>query len=142
MAKLHPEEQKKVDNQKLRKKLVMIVSLCAFGFTFGGPFVRMFLQSFEEPTQAEVAQQEAKERRQELQKKIQGYQIVLEREPENRNALEGLAEAQIQLGHTQQAVATLEKLVELYPDNPIYQKKLASLRDSEESIESRKNSEK
>jgi tetratricopeptide (TPR) repeat protein len=128
MAKLHPEEQKKVNRQKRLQKLRMVVMACAFTFTFGSPFARMFLQSFEEPTQAEVAKQEAKERQQDIQEKIKGYQLVLEREPENRNALEGLANAHIQLGNTKKALDRLEQLAKLYPENSSYQQQANRLK--------------
>ncbi|WP_071518616.1 tetratricopeptide repeat protein [Geitlerinema sp. PCC 9228] len=135
MAKLHPEEQKKVNRQKRLQKLRMVVMAFAFTFTFGSPFVRMFWQSFEEPTQAEVAQQEAKEKQQDIQEKIKGYQLVLEREPENRNALEGLAEAYIKMGKFEAAVKPLQKLVELYPQQEKYQQKLSLVKGKEKQAQ-------
>jgi Flp pilus assembly protein TadD len=54
----------------------------------------------------------------ELNKRITGYQAVLQREPENTSALKGLIEAQIAKGDNKAAIAPLEKLVTLTPDEP------------------------
>jgi tetratricopeptide (TPR) repeat protein len=50
-----------------------------------------------------------------LQTQALGYQMVLEREPNNQNALEGLLEIKIQQGDLQGAIAPLEKLAQLNP---------------------------
>jgi Flp pilus assembly protein TadD len=54
----------------------------------------------------------------ELNKRITGYQAVLQREPENTSALKGLIEAQIAKGDNKAAIVPLEKLVTLTPDEP------------------------
>ncbi|MEM9767146.1 MAG: tetratricopeptide repeat protein [Cyanobacteria bacterium P01_D01_bin.71] len=56
----------------------------------------------------------------ELEDRARGYELVLEREPDNQTAIEGLIEARIQLGDREGVVEPLEKLAELNPDTPEY----------------------
>lgn len=46
-----------------------------------------------------------------------GYEGVLEREPDNEFALAQLAQLRLQMGKTTEAIAPLEKLVDLNPDD-------------------------
>ena len=59
-----------------------------------------------------------------LKEQIQGYEIVLKREPNNQTALEGLANARVEAKDFKGAIAPLEKLVKLYPDRQDYAKQL------------------
>jgi tetratricopeptide (TPR) repeat protein len=52
----------------------------------------------------------------ELNKKAEGYQLVLDREPENETALKGLLETRIQQGDLASAVIPLESLANLHPE--------------------------
>jgi tetratricopeptide (TPR) repeat protein len=61
----------------------------------------------------------------ELEAQARGYELVLEREPDNQTALKGLIDTQIQLGNVEGVVAPLEKLVELNPTVPEYRVLLA-----------------
>ncbi len=45
-----------------------------------------------------------------------GYQLVLEREPDNTNALQGLLETRLQQGNLNDAIAPLERLAQLKPE--------------------------
>lgn len=56
----------------------------------------------------------------ELQSRAKGYELVLEREPDNQTALRGLVEARIQLGDLEGLQAPLTKLAELNPGEPDY----------------------
>ncbi|MBE9160163.1 tetratricopeptide repeat protein [Nodosilinea sp. LEGE 06152] len=56
----------------------------------------------------------------ELEAQARGYELVLEREPDNQTALQGLVDARIQLGDINGVVGPLEKLVELNPGVPDY----------------------
>ncbi len=54
-----------------------------------------------------------------------GYQAILEREPSNVNALQGLLETRLQQGNLEAAIAPLERLAQLNPEKPQYSLLLA-----------------
>lgn len=55
-----------------------------------------------------------------LESEILGYQLVLEREPENQNALQGLLEGRLRQGNLQGAIEPLERLALLNSQQPNY----------------------
>ena len=67
----------------------------------------------------------ADDQRAELEGRAKGYELVLEREPNNLTALQGLVEARIALGDLPGVVEPLEKLAELNPEVPNYSVLLA-----------------
>jgi predicted Zn-dependent protease len=64
------------------------------------------------PSNPTVSPQAAKNN---LKQVAQGYEKVLEREPDNPTALQGLAEVRLKMGDLSGAIAPMEKLVKLYP---------------------------
>ncbi|MEO0457990.1 MAG: tetratricopeptide repeat protein [Cyanobacteria bacterium P01_A01_bin.114] len=60
------------------------------------------------------------DQRAELEGRANGYELVLQREPNNQTALLGLVEARIALQDLQGVVEPLEKLAELNPNVPSY----------------------
>ena len=72
---------------------------------------------------------------QQLQGQIEGYKLVLEREPNNPTALTGIIDAQIKLGNLEGAVEPLEKLAELNPEVPEYAILLAQTKQQLEDLE-------
>lgn len=62
----------------------------------------------------------------ELQKQAEGYETVLKREPNNPLVLQKLVETRLQMNDLQGAIAPMEKLVKLYPE----QKELKTLLDA------------
>ncbi|MDE5110906.1 MAG: tetratricopeptide repeat protein, partial [Trichodesmium sp. St7_bin2_1] len=63
-----------------------------------------------------------------LQKRARGYEGVLEREPENVTALEGLVKVRLEMGDRKGAIAPLEKMVGLYPEREDYKMVLEQVR--------------
>ncbi|BAZ46142.1 hypothetical protein NIES4102_31710 [Chondrocystis sp. NIES-4102] len=55
-----------------------------------------------------------------IQMQIRGYEKVLEREPKNATALQGLAQIYLQTGKMELAIPVIEKLVAYYPNQPEY----------------------
>lgn len=53
-----------------------------------------------------------------LQAQAQGYEQVLQREPDNLRALQGVIDAKFKMGDYQGAIPYLEKLSKMFPDNP------------------------
>lgn len=73
---------------------------------------------------------EATDMQAELEARAKGFELVLEREPENQTAIEGLVDARIQLGDLEGVVEPLEKLAELNPDTPEYRVLLGQTKQS------------
>ncbi|AFY77858.1 hypothetical protein Ple7327_2572 [Pleurocapsa sp. PCC 7327] len=94
--------------------ILMLLALISFSIL---PLVSSIAQearvlngSSSKSTQAEKA----------LETKALGYQLVLEREPDNQNALEGLLEVRLQQGDLKKAIEPLEKLARLNPQQTDY----------------------
>lgn len=62
-----------------------------------------------------------------LKAAVEGYQKVLEREPNNPVALQGLVQAKLAMNDFQGAKAPMEKLVSIQPENPNFLQVLAQI---------------
>ena len=104
------------------KKLSRIVTLL-LGLGFAGSTLAIALSSvFSQGNSSRVSSNNTDDASVEEQIRLQarGYEKVLEREPQNVAALEGLAQIYIQTGDPKKAIPTLEKLVEYYPEQQQY----------------------
>jgi tetratricopeptide (TPR) repeat protein len=112
--------------REIIKKIIIIVSAISFFWVSGSRVVNMITKP-----QTEVpSQTETKSPEQQLQEAEKGYETVLEKEPNNRFALEKLVETRLQLRDLQGALEPTEKLVELYPESQQYQQVLAIIKEN------------
>ena len=113
---------KKSQKAKKSKTLSRIVTL-VLGLGFAGSTIAIALSSLFNQNNSLTASNsntDTASLEEQTQLQIDGYEKVLEREPENVTALEGLAQIYIQTGDPKQAIPTLEKLVKYYPEQPEY----------------------
>jgi cytochrome c-type biogenesis protein CcmH/NrfG len=101
-----------------RQKILTIVSIISFLGSTVFAVVPTLKQAFQNPQPVATPAESS------LKQQAHGFELVLQREPENPAALEGSAIAQMNLKNPQGAIAPLEKLVKLYPQNTDYKQVL------------------
>ncbi|BAY75680.1 hypothetical protein NIES25_21270 [Nostoc linckia NIES-25] len=110
-----------------RKRLVTYISIMSFGGSMLFGAVNTLQQAWQQPQQSVVNTVEN-----EFQKQVKGYELVLEREPNNQLALEKLSLLRLRMKDTKGAIALLDKLVKLHPDRQDYKTVLTNLKKGEE----------
>lgn len=94
------------------------------------------------PAQSTQISTQAEDLTQQLQAQARGYETVLQREPENLTALEGLVEIRLQLEDFERTVEPLETLVRLHPEQEQYKTLLAKIKQQvEQEGDSKKDNE-
>lgn len=120
--------------QKPLYKAIMLIS----GFAFLGSTLFGVVGMFTNPTNQSAdgnAATESQSFQQQLQKQAQGYEAVLQREPNNQVALQGLVDARLQMNDFKGAIAPLEKLIKLNPDRNDLKAMLAQAKQQAGKVE-------
>ncbi|MDD1428413.1 tetratricopeptide repeat protein [Dolichospermum sp. ST_sed9] len=108
---------------KRKQKIVTYISLLGFGGSMLFGAVNTLKQAWEKPQQP-VAVKSAET---ELQKQVKGYELVLQREPNNQMVLEKLSIFRLRSGDNKGAITLMERLVKLHPDRQDYKTVLADI---------------
>lgn len=106
------------------KQVVTLISIVAFFGSTGYGAIAAINSAINQPS--ETATATAKEVQ--LQAQERGYQLVLQREPDNQVALKGLVETRLQMQNIKGAIAPLEQLVQLNPARQEYKMLLAQVK--------------
>lgn len=115
------------------QRVFAVLSILSFAGTTIAATSHLFLGS-PPADQAKVAA--PKSQQEQLQQQEQGYLLVLQREPNNQTALEGLVTMQLQRRDFKGVVEPLEKLVKLNPDRLDYQDLLTKMKQKNQGTSS------
>lgn len=119
------------DKQSKKTWILVVIALIIIAFV--GVSVLPFLANSGRQQQANDSPNQ--QRQEELADQARGYEAVLEREPENENALQGLLEIRLQQGNVQGAISPLEQLADLNPDQETYRILLAQAKQQTGDVE-------
>lgn len=112
----------KVTPKEIFKKSLIIISGLAFFWFSASSVIEMITKPATPPINQNQGENSSPNTI--LLKEAKGYELVLEKEPNNHFALEKLAQIQLQLGNLQAALPLMEKLVKIDPQNTRYQEVL------------------
>lgn len=112
-------------SKETRQKVTLVAGLL-FAIGMGQSLIASFLAS---GSIAENTAQAVDAPAAETVDLAKGYEIVLEREPNNQTALRGLVEAQIASENWDQVIAPLEKLIALNPEDESYPVLMATVKE-------------
>ncbi len=115
-------------SKKILQRILIILSSFAFIGSTGVAVVGLFTSAMQPSKETAKTAPVPTATDSQLQAQERGYELVLQREPENQVALEGLVKLRLQTNKLQDAIAPLEKLVKLNPDRESYKALLAEVK--------------
>jgi cytochrome c-type biogenesis protein CcmH/NrfG len=111
-----------------RKKLIIRIFTAISAIAFLGSSAFSVLRMLANPAQSTQVSAQAEDFTQQLQAQARGYEMVLQREPENQIALQGLVEIRLQMKDFERTIEPLETLVRLNPKQEHYKTLLATMK--------------
>ena len=114
---------KRREKDEKRKKLIILISMVSFFGSTVMAAIPAIQEVFREDNVPQIASVESALKQQE-----QGFELVLQREPNNQAALDGLLNVRLQLDDIPGAIEPLEKLVKLNPGRADYKLGLENLK--------------
>jgi len=124
------------DQSKRKTWILIVIGIIVVAFI--GVSVLPFINSGgNEPQQANTptSSPQVQQQQEDLDAQARGYEAVLEKEPENESALQGLIEVRIQQGDIEGALIPLEKLADLNPEQEAYRILLAQAKQQTGDLE-------
>jgi hypothetical protein len=117
---------RKMEKRKQLQKIMIALSVVSLmGSTIFG-LGKVFTGANSQPSQPKTPTAQSTSLSLAAQEK--GYLTVLEREPNNQTALEGLVNTRVEMNNLPGAIEPLEKLVKLYPDQAEYKTIFAKIK--------------
>lgn len=114
--------------EKSAKKKLQRILILASGLAFLGSTGVFLIGVFNNPSPSNPEiQTQTDSVEEKLKQQEKGYEAVLQREPNNPAALQGLVETRLQMGNLQGAIEPTKKLIELYPNEPKLKELLAAI---------------
>ena len=107
------------NKKKFWQKAIMFIGAGSFLATALIPIVGGIAGSFNKSPTEDVAVTEQAVLLEQLQQREAGFEEVLSREPNNPNALQGLTRARLEQGDLEGAIAPLDQLIELFPEDQV-----------------------
>lgn len=121
--------QEKQKKQQLWQKVILFIGAGSFLATAMIPLVTGLIDSLTKPAAEQVAATPQELQMEQLKQKETGFLTVLEREPNNPNALQGLVDTRLKLGDLAGAKEPLQQLIKIYPNEQVLKDLLAQVED-------------
>jgi tetratricopeptide (TPR) repeat protein len=106
---------KEKTGKTFQRALTLILGIGFAGSTLAITLSSIFSQNNNNTTSNSNAPTDTAALEEQVKLQASGYEKVLEREPNNLAALNGLAQIYLQTGNLEKAIPPLEKLVKFYP---------------------------